>query len=162
RARLPPWAMRGAVNVVPGLDVISRPARRASDGLVILTGSNMSWATSAWESVGGCVANVAAAALANPNRGTVRSVPSLFWRLVRPAVWSRMAARLEAAEGRARALLKQGHPLSFLLTDSDLSSGWSITPLTMLALWNALQQKRPRRAVELGSGISTIITAYHA
>src|SRR4051812_44622556 len=96
--------------------------------------------TSAWESVGSCLANVATAVLSNPDRGTVRSVPSLFWRLVRPAVWSGMVARLQAAEGRARALLKKGHPLSFLLADNDLNSEWSITPLTMLALWNALQQ----------------------
>jgi predicted O-methyltransferase YrrM len=90
-------------------------------------------------------------------------VPWPVFMMISAERWQGFSDALFVPRERAAArILCSDHPLSPLLTNSDLSNPAAVTPLTILEIWRVLTATRPRAILELGCGVSTPIFAYYA
>jgi predicted O-methyltransferase YrrM len=90
-------------------------------------------------------------------------VPWTLFTMVPAGRWQRLSDALFVPREEAAArILSANHPLSALLTESDLSNPAAVTPLTILEIWRLLTSLRPRAILELGCGVSTPIFAHYA
>jgi predicted O-methyltransferase YrrM len=90
-------------------------------------------------------------------------VPWPVFMMVPAGRWQRLSDALFVPREEAAArILTANHPLSSLLTESDLTNPAAVTPLTILEIWRLLTALRPRAILELGCGVSTPIFAHYA